>query len=152
MASLFPAYTVQEFKRTSVQEYTPGTSTDVFVPGSFVFYDTTSNTMKLCAADPALIAGISEVDSVKNALITPNGKVPVRLLHEGAIIAMSSATTPADSHVGDKYGITKASGGQWQLDTAKTGGSARVIVVSVDIGQGIFYCQVLTANLQFAGA
>lgn len=148
MASSFPAYVTKEVDRTDVFEYTPGTAGDVFIVGSFVFYDTGTNTMKLCGADPALIAGLSEVGSVANALITPNGKVPVRILRNGAIIALSSTTTPAESHVGDQYGIT-ATSGVWKLDTAKTGADARMLVVAVDITNGIFYCQPLNDQLQF---
>ncbi len=154
MASAFNAYVAQGFEGTAVREYTPGTgANEPFLVGDYVFYETTDNTMDLCGADPSLIAGISEVSSAAHLLLTPDGKVPVRIIKSfDVILALSSSTTPADSHIGDQYGITRTGSApfQWQLDTAKTGGDSRVLVLDVDITNGIFFVQMLNTELQFA--
>src|SRR5262245_61540957 len=150
MSSNFPARIVEGFEDTSVHEYTPASDAHV-IPGSFWFYDTTGNDANLCGADPTVIGGLSEVDSDEAEELTPNRKVPYRQINgPKATIALSSSTTPADSHIGDQYGITKdATTGNWQLDTGKTGASARVLVKRVDITNGIFYCQLLNDQAQF---
>lgn len=150
MASNFPAYVAWGAEHTVVEEYTPGTA---FLVGDFVYYDTSGNTMTLCGANPALIAGISEVSSAAAILLTPTAKAPVRLITSfNCVIAFSSATTPADTHLGDTYGITRTASApyQWQLDIAKTGADARALVVKVDIGSGTFFCHMLNTELQFA--
>jgi hypothetical protein len=150
MASNFPAYLAEGVDDTHVAEYPPASDAHV-VPGSLWFYDTSGNDANICGADPDLIAGISEVNSDLAEHITPDGKVPLRVITgPRALLALSSATTPAQSHVGDQYGITKAANGNWQLATAKTGGDARVLVHRVDITNGIFFCSVLNDQLQFA--
>jgi hypothetical protein len=151
MASSFPAYIAWGRKSDRVEEFVPSqTAGQTFGVAQFVYYDTSTNVIRLCGADPALIAGFSEVDSEANRVITPNGKVPIYLLETVTMLALSSTTTPAESHVGDQHGITRTAGGIWQLDTAKTGADARMIVRRVDIPNGIFYCQPLNDQLQFA--
>lgn len=153
MSSTFPAYVAQGAERTYVQEYTPATgSNEPFLVGDFVVVSTgESSECERCPADPTSIAGISEVSSAAGTLLTPNTRVPVRILVGGGVVlGLSSATTPAYTHVGNSYGITRASGGQWQLDVAKTTTSSRCRVVAVDIPSGTFFV-VLHANLlQFA--
>lgn len=153
MASDFPARVCKGFEHTYVGEFPPGTAaSEPSSPGSFVFYDTTDGTMDLCGADPTTIAGIAEVSSAAATVLTPDGKVPFRILQgDGVWIALSSTTTPDfATHVGKSYGITKASNGHWQLDVSKTTTSSRVRVVDVDATQGIFYCVVHQNLLQFA--
>lgn len=149
MASDFPAYVASEYESgTEVQEYTPGTTTDAFVPGSFVFFDTATQLVKLCGADPALIAGISEVNSGDASVLTPNGKVPVRLLKPGAVVALCSATTLSEANVGVAYGIAKLASGNWGIDTTDTT-ATRVVVKRVDTAKNIAFVSFLAANLQF---
>ena len=155
MASDFAASVAHGIEAgTQVKEFPPGEgSNEPFVVGDFVFYDTSDNVIQLCGADPALIAGISETDSAEHTLLTPDGKVPVRLFRSSqVVVALGSSTTPAQSHVGDQYGITRngAVPFNWLLDTAKTGADARVLVVDVDIDGGIFFVQMLNDQLQFA--
>ena len=138
MASSFPLFVAQGAEHTVVRNYTPD-ATNVFVPGSLVYYETTGNTMDVCGADPALVAGISEVSSVANALITPDGKVPVRIFtHAGVVLGGASATTPAVSYIGDQVGFT-LSGTTWLVDVAKTTTTSRATVLDVDIANGIFF-------------
>ena len=112
--------------------------------------------IQLCGADPALIAGLAEVDSAASIganLIQFGGKVPIRIIRNSQLVlAFASSTTPAESHVGDQYGVTRngSTPFNWLLDTAKTGGDARLLVSAVDITNGIFFCQVLNDQLQFA--
>lgn len=156
MASNFPAYvTLGHDKATTVEEYTPGQDTnEPFIYGDFVYIDTADGSQaKRCGANPTLIAGISEVDSEFNRTITENGKVPVRLFtgSDAVRVAMSSATTPAESHVGNSYGITRdGTTGNWQLDISKTTTTSRMRVTAVDISLGIFYCVPHQNVLQFA--
>ena len=147
MASSFPAYVAQGAEKTVVRHYKPGTA---FVVGSFVVYDTSGNDMDLCGTDPALIAGISEVSSAAHTLLTEDAKVPVRILTASeTVIALASATTPADSYIGDNVGIT-VSGTTWLCDVAKTTTTSRATVVDVDITNGIFYVTIHANALQFA--
>lgn len=144
MASNFPAYVAQGAERTVVRNYKPGTA---FIPGSFVVYDTTNNDMDVCGADPVLIAGISEVSSAAATLLTPDAKVPVRIItSQQVIIAMGSATTPADSYIGDFLGIVLDT--NWLVDTSETT-NIRVQVVDVDITNGIFFVTLVPLIMQF---
>lgn len=147
MASLFAARVAYGHDKSIVEEYTPSqVAGETFIYGDFV---TLSGVNAIrCGADPATILGLSEVVSENARLLTPNGKVPVRTLTSECVLALSSATTPVEAtHLNQSYGITRAAGGQWQLDVAKTGLSARVTVVRVDVGQGIFYCKVIAQYL-----
>lgn len=153
MASDFPAYVAQGAEHTVVRDYTPGQGgTETFIPGDFVVFDAgVGDDMIRCGTNPASIAGISEVNSENHRVITADGKVPIRLLTSThVLLALSSATTPAASHIGDSYGITRTAGGHWQLDTTKTAGTSRMRVVDVDITNGIFYCRPHANALQFA--
>lgn len=152
MASDFPAYAAREIERcSSVEEFTPGTAaSEPSKVGSLVFYDITDATMDLCGADPALIAGIAEHDSVKGAAITLNGKVPYRLLRSGCIVAMCCATTYVEAtHRGNSYGVVMLTSGNWAVDISDTS-NTRVLVVGGDPDNGnIFYVTFIAANLQF---
>lgn len=152
MATAFPAYVAQGAEHTIVRDFTPGAdSNEPFIVGDFVFYDTTDNVMQRCGANPTLIAGLSEVSSAAATLLTPSAKVPVRLIvGAGVVIAFASATTPAVSHIGDSYGITRNAAGQWLLDTAKTTTSSRARIIDVDITNGIFFGVLHENLLQFA--
>jgi len=154
MASLFPAYLAQGHDNTLVQEFVPAQgANEPFIVGDFVVVTTgESSEAERCGADPVLIAGLSEVSSEAARLLTPNGRVPLRILGgSGVIIGLSSATTPVyATHVGNSYGITRAAGGQWQLDVAKTTTSSRVKVVGIDIPSGTFFVQIHQNVLQFA--
>lgn len=157
MASNFAAHVAKGHDlATQVQEFTPGTdSNEPFIYGDFVYIDIADNgQVKRCAADPTLIAGISEVDSIEAVKLTENGRAPVRILTGSDVrIFLSSATTPSyASHVGNSYGITRHSNGHWQLDVAKTTTSSRVRVVAVYPAEGIFECVIHQNLLQFADA
>jgi hypothetical protein len=155
MASDFPAYVARGHKHSFVEDYVAGTGTDEpFIVGDFWYYNTTNNEVQLCAADPVLIGGISETDSAVHRLLTPDNKVPVRIITgQECQIAMASATTPAISHIGDGYGITRNASApfNWLLDTAKTTTSIRVWVNDVDIDAGIFYVSLGPTVMQFGG-
>jgi hypothetical protein len=155
MSSTFPAYVAQGIEAgTHVQEFVPAQgANEPFIYGDFVVVSTgESGEAERCGADPTLIAGISEVDSEKNRLITPNGRVPLRIITGASVvIGLSSATTPVyATHVGNSYGITRASTGQWQLDVAKTTTSSRCKVVGIDIPSGTFFVVFHQNVLQFA--
>ena len=146
MASNFPAYVAQGAEKTVVRHYKPGTA---FIIGSFVVYDTSNNDMDVCGTNPATIAGISEVSSAAHTLLIEDAKVPVRIITASeTVIALASATTPADSYIGDNVGITLDT--NWLCDVAKTTTTSRATVVDVDIGAGIFFVTLHANALQFA--
>ncbi|SRR6266581_384740 len=135
-------------------------STDTSQPGEFVFFDTADNNVKICAADPALILGICLGNAPASTLASlttgkpqpylPN-KAPVAVLKAETVVGLSSTTTPSLAFVTRKFGLTKVvAGGRdfWQCDTSKTAGTARGVIIDVDITNGIFYCVFLPANLQ----
>jgi hypothetical protein len=149
--SSFPARISYGHDHTYNASFTPGTSGDAFIPGEFVAYDTSADTMKRCGADPTAIAGIAEVTSGDASVITPNGKVPIRILTGGGVVlALSSTTVPTEAMVGDSYGITRSAAGFWRVDTSKTTTSSRVRVVAVDIPTETFFCVVHANLLQFS--
>lgn len=140
MASLFPAYVTQnEDVGSEVEEFTPGTAAgEQMVVGDLATWDDANNWIERAGTNPSAIAGICEVDSEQARLLTASGKIPIRLLKSDALVCMSSTTTPVvATHVGQEYGITRASGGQWQVDTAKTAGDARVVVRRVELSTDI---------------
>lgn len=145
MASQFPAYVAQGAEKSVVRMYKPGTA---FIVGSLIVYDTSGDDMDVCGGDPALIAGISEISSAAHTLITPDGKVPCRLITSSeTVIAMASATTPADSYIGDPVGVTLST--NWLCDVAKTTTTSRATVVDVDIANGIFFVVIHANAMQF---
>lgn len=149
MASDFPAYIAAEVEHGSeVLEFTPDNTSNPFVPGSLVYYDTADQKAKLCGADPSLIAGISEVDSTEADDLTPNGKVPLRCLKPNALVAMCCGTTLAEANVGVAYGVVKLSSGNWAIDTSDTS-ATRVVVKKIDTDKNIGFVSFLAANLQF---
>jgi hypothetical protein len=148
MASDFPATVTEGIEFSEVQEFIPSQTAGETAAksGELVFYDTADQKSKRCGANPSLIAGISEVESEKARVLTPNGKVPVRLLHPRCGVRMCSATTPAETHVGNTYDIARLSSGNWAL--VATTSNPRVTVYRVDINTGAFFVHFIAANLQ----
>lgn len=155
MSSLFPAYVCQGYEAgTHNAQFVPGQATnEPCIPGDFWYADTSDNgEAKRCGTNPTLIGGISEISTEAGRVLTPDGLVPLRILTGASVrIAFSSTTTPVRAtHVGNSYGITRATGGQWQLDVSKTTTASRFKVVDVDEANGIFYAVVHQNVLQFA--
>jgi len=150
--STFKAYHTKHICSDFVEEYTPDGSA-TWVSGDLVFYDTGTNTMKKCGANPALIAAVAENPSTYGSLLNPNSKVPLRLLKTSDVIAMSSDTDYADSYVGDEVDISDAGSGVWKVLPASTG-NPRVkilggIAAADSLDGAIFFVQPLAANVQF---
>ena len=117
-----------------------------------MFFNTTNDEVELSEIDPALIVGISEVDSEAHRVITEDGRVPVRIISGQTVIAMSSATTPVvATHIGVEYGITRNTSApfNWLLDVAKTVLDSRCTVIDVDVAEGIFYVQMHDTVIQW---
>lgn len=148
MPSSFPAHQAQQHDQSTNLEYLPSaTAGQTLAYGEFV---TLSGASAIRAgADPTVILGISEVDSEKAKTLTPNGKIPIRVLNEATVLCMSSATDPVEAtHRNQQYGITRSgTTGFWQVDTAKTGATARVEVIEVDPTQGKWYVRVIAQYL-----
>lgn len=144
---VFPAQVAYNIDQSVNEEYVPSqTGGETFGYGDFV--KLVANVVKLCTADPPSILGISEVVSQNARLITPNGKVPIRTLSNQTILMMSSLTVPVEAtHLNVQYGITRDANGNWQVDVAKTGASARVEVVRLNIAEGLWFVKVIPAYL-----
>jgi len=147
MASMFAAQTAYGDDDSVVEEYVPGSGANAFVVGDFLILNGVE--ARVAGADPAAILGFSEVRSADAALLTQNGKVPVRQLTSQTVLQMCSDTTPVEAtHLGQQYGITKdGTTGFWKVDTAKNGAAARVYVDRLNIPDGIWFVKVLKANI-----
>lgn len=159
MASQFPAFLAHAgpIEEPRVYEAT-FLSTDASQPGEFVFFDTADNNVKICGADPALIMGINLGNAPASPLLSGRAplpyaanKGPVAVLAPDVIVGLSSTTTPSLAFVTRAGGLTRVtSGGRafWQCDTSKTAGTSRLIIVDIDIPNGIFFVRFKPANLQ----
>lgn len=122
-------------------------------PGTLAVFNTGTNRLDECGADPALILGLMTGPYAART-IYPGSKMPVINLDANVAVAMCSATTPSDAHLQRLFGITKLASGSWSVDTTKSAGTeaspgtARVKIVKVDITAGIFYCYFLAQFLQ----
>lgn len=151
MASDFAATVVENIEIASdVQEYTPSATAGEVAAGAgeLMYFDTADQLLKRCGADPALIAGVAEVDSEKAKVLTPNGKIPFRVIRSGAGVRMCADTTLSEADVGVAYGIKRLSSGHWAIDTTDTS-NTRVVVYRVDVAENAGYVHFLAANLQF---
>lgn len=161
MASQFPPFLAHAQAPGSEPRNYEATflSTDTSQPFEFVFFDTADNNVKECGADPALILGLALSNAPASTLLSgraplpyATNKVPVAVLRADTVIGLSSTTTPALSFVTRKFGLTKVTAATgrvfWQCDTSKTAGTARGVIVDIDITNGIFYVNFLPANLQ----
>lgn len=144
---VFPAQIAYNIDQSTNEEYTPSqTGGETFGYGDFV--KLVANVAKLCTADPPSILGISEVVSQNARLLTPNGKVPIRVLSNQSVLLMSSLTVPVEAtHLNVQYGITRDANGNWQVDVSKTGASARVEVIRLNIPEGLWFVKVIPAYL-----
>lgn len=145
MASDFPAYVAYNHENYDVGKFAID-SANAGKAGSLCFLNTADNEIEECGADPALILGLM-TGPYTSRTIYPGSKMPVIILDSNVVVAMCSATTPADSHLTDSYGIVKLASGNWAVDTAEAV-NTRVTVVKVDPTAGIFYVKFLPANLQ----
>ena len=153
MASDFPLTVTAEIEHGSeVHEFVPSQTAGETAakPGELMYIDTAaSNVAKRCGADPGLIAGVAEVASEAARVLTPDGRIPIRLLKPNALVRMCSATTPVQAtHVGNGYGIARLASGNWALDISDTS-NIRAIVKKVDEAAGAFFVSFIAANLQF---
>lgn len=145
MASDFPAYVAYHHEDYDVGSFTLDAA-NAGKAGSLCFLNTGDNQIEECGADPALILGLM-TGPYTSRLIYKDSKMPIIMLDPNVVVAMCSATTPADSHLMDQYGVVKLASGNWAVDVAEVA-APRVQVVRVDAAAGIFYVKFLAANLQ----
>lgn len=131
----------------------PVTAAEAFVVGELVYLDTAVGTIKVCGADPALIAGIAYAPASMGLAaagsIWGGTNIPVALLSSAAVVFMASSTTPVfATHVGNAYGVEKTT--NWRVDIGDTS-ATRVDVVDISISpqQEGFFVRFKAANLQF---
>lgn len=150
MASNFAIQPAQKYDESEVRLF-PVASGETFVTGALVVYDTTNNNITECGADPALILGIAlapaSVGLDSNGSIYGSTNIPVLVLDAATVCWMASATTPAQSHVMDDYGVAKST--NWLVDTGEAVNTrVRVIGISNSPYPEGFFVKFLAANLQ----
>lgn len=145
MATDFPAFVAYNHDNYDVGAFAIDAA-NAGKAGSLCFLNTTDNEIEECGADPALILGLMTGPYTARTLY-PSSKMPVIILDPNVVVGMCSATTPADSHLSDAYGIVKLASGNWAVDTTEAV-NTRVTVVKVDAAAGIFYVKFMAANLQ----
>lgn len=140
----------------------PLAASQVFELGALLITDA-NGAYAECAADPAAIGAVAE--SAAGADTTgfvrtgrrefPPGIMPATLVsNEQPFHALYMGTLPAAA--GGSYGVTRDTDGQWKVDFAKTGASARVKLLSIEWTQAplnrnrVEVC-VLPANVQIVG-
>lgn len=126
MASNFPLEPVGNYPSTSVKHF-PVTAGQTFIKGALVVY--TSDALVECGADPASVLGLAlepaSVGLATGGSIHGGTNIPVLVFTPSIELRISSATTPAQTLVGDSYGVVKST--NWLLDTSET--TANVFVV-----------------------
>lgn len=119
MASNFPLEPVGNYQSTDVKHF-PVTAGQTFIKGALVVY--TSDALVECGADPTSVLGLAlEPASVGLATagsIHGGTNIPVLVFRPGIEFRIASATTPAQTLVGDAYGVVKST--NWLLDTGET--------------------------------
>lgn len=121
--------------------------------GSLCVWNTGTNALDECGADPAFILGLM-TGPYTSRLIYPAAKMPVICLTSDVVVGLCSATAPVEANLMKLFGVTKLASGNWSLDTTKSAGTeavpstARVVVTRVDIPSGIFYVRFLAQFLQ----
>lgn len=113
-----------------------------------------------CGADPASVTGVAlEASATKPGWDAANSptvitgrvtEVSVALANRNQIFSMRGKSaaggdplTPAQTHIGEQYGVVKVSN-DWVLDIDET--SAKVFtIVDIDIDNKIFFCKFLEA-------
>lgn len=143
--------TLAENIPTSVILKAPDSASE-FVKGDLVYIDTTTDTIKQCGADPALIAAVAEVDATSSAL-HPAGLCPIRLLRPDTVVALSSATDYSAASDGNTVDIVDTSSGIWRVLPAATS-NPRVLIrngvtAANSLDGAIYFVQFIAANLQF---
>lgn len=152
MASSFPLNVAYKHDTYDVRYFTvePGST---FLAGDLVFFDTATQTLKICGANPALIAGIAmapaSVGLATAGSLYGGSKIPVCLLKTSTVCFIASTQTPAVTNIGTAYDITQATG-IVKLNTASTA-NARAFVqdISNTPQQEGFFVTFIAANLQF---
>lgn len=133
MPSEFPAYVSQDVERSLVHGFAVSTvAGETLLPGDLCIWDGPNAWVERAGANPAAgtIVGISEVDSASARLLTPDNRIPIRVIDPQTIVIMSSTTDYVEAtHRQVEYGVTRSGNGRWQVDTSKTGANARVVVV-----------------------
>jgi len=133
-----------------VVRHFPVDTSATFTAGALVYFDTGDQLLKECGADPSLILGVARC-SVADRAINPQSLIPVDVIEPTQSWTMSSATTPADTHLMTAYGVVKTSG-YWKVDTTDTS-NTRLVVTGYSPRAGQqgpehFVVKFTAANLQ----
>lgn len=152
MASNFPAFIAHGEPHYPLVREVPVNAGATFVAQELVAW--TSPDIAGCGADPANILGLALAPASAKTLYYENisglgNKVPVAILNSDTVVGMASATTPAQANLYVAYGVEKT-GNNWRVDTTDVV-NTRLIIVGIDIANGIWYVKFLPANLQGDG-
>lgn len=145
MASDFAAYVAQGHDQYESLNFAIK-STNAGKTGAFCFFDTATDNVDECGADPALILGLM-TGPYTSRTIYAGSLMPVICLTPGVILGLCSATTPVTAHLTRAYGIVKLASGNWALDISETV-NTRCTVLRFDIPSGTYFVKMLAANLQ----
>lgn len=116
-----------------------------------------------CGADPAAIAAVAETDYGPNTtgfVHTGRNEFPpgfcqaTLVSRDQTFHALYMGALPAAA--GASYGVTRDADGLWKVDFAKTAGTARVKLISIDwtqapLNRNRVEVAVLAANVQVVG-
>lgn len=126
-------------------------SAATFIAGALVYWDTATQTLKECGADPSLILGVAQAPASMGLATTGSiwgaSKIPVAVLSPTAVAFMGSSSTPAVTDILVAYGIVKST--NWLVDTSDTS-NTRVDVIEIAVSpqpEG-YYVRFKAANLQ----
>ena len=146
-ATDFAVRVAQDYEATRVVEYIPSQVVgETMIPGEFCVWDAGNAWVERAGADPTPIYGLCEVNSEAARVITENGKIPIRKLFPGVLLAMCSATQyVAATHKGVEYGIVRLASGHWAVDVSDTT-AIRVVVEDGDVPTNVWYVRPLALH------
>lgn len=126
-----------------------------FVVGELVYFDTATQTLKECGANPSLIAGVALASAAFGLGTEWPGnifgatQIPVALLRSGTEVFMAATATPAVTNIGVAYDIQNNSG-VWRVNLGSTGNTrVRILDIFNTPQQEGVLVNFISTNLQF---
>ena len=155
MATSFPATLAGGQPDVKVEEMALVAGATFTVGALLVYTPGATATWAECTGSPVSIGGLAlspapGAASVTRGLPYQANQIPIALLDESTQVEMASATTPAATHIGNEYGVVK-SGNNWLVNISDTTNKA-VLVIKIDITNGVFWVRFLASVLQFIAA
>lgn len=153
MSSSFQLQIARKYSTVDVLQFTVDAAA-TFKLNEFVFFDTSSQTLKECGTNPTLIMGIALAPAAMGldtkGSIWGGTQIPVAVLKPSSVLFMCSPTTPAITHinVASGYDIVNTAG-IWSLNPLSTANPrAFVQGISNTPQQEGFFVSIFATNLQ----